>query len=41
MKEQQQQTKAELVRQVQQTSNPVAKRVLEKRISEIDKEVKK
>jgi len=41
MKLQQEQTKAEIVKQIQETNNPIVKRVLEKRLKEIDKDVKK
>jgi len=41
MKQQQEQTKAGIVRQIQETSNPIVKRVLEKRLKEIDKTVTK
>jgi len=41
MKQQQEQTKAEIVKQIQETNNPIIKRVLEKRLKEIDKTVTK
>ena len=33
--------KEELIKQIKETNNPIIKRVLEKRLKEIDKEVKK
>lgn len=41
MKQQQEQAKAEIVKQIQETNNPIIKRVLEKRLKEIDKTVTK
>lgn len=41
MNQHNEQIKAEIVKQIQETSNPIVKRVLEKRLKEIDKEVKK
>lgn len=39
MKQQQEQTKAEIVKQIQETNNPIIKRALEKRLKEIDETV--
>lgn len=33
--------KEELIKQIKETNNPIIKRVLEKRLKEIEKEVKK
>jgi hypothetical protein len=41
MKEQNDKIKAELINQIQRTKEPIIKRVLEKRLKEIEKEVKK
>ena len=41
MNQHNEQTKAEIVKQIQKTNNPIIKRVLEKRLKEIDKEIKK
>lgn len=41
MKEQKDQLKAEIVKQIQTTNDPIVKRVLEKRLKEIDKPVSK
>jgi len=35
------QLKSDLQKQIQETNNPIIKRVLEKRLKEIDKEVQK
>jgi hypothetical protein len=35
------QQKSEIVKQIQETNNPVVKRILEKRLKEIDKTVNK
>lgn len=41
MNQYKEQSKAALITQIQQTKDPIVKRVLEKRLEEIDKEVKK
>lgn len=41
MKQQQEQAKAEIAKQIQGTNNPIVKDILEKRLKEIDKTVKK
>lgn len=35
------QMKSDLVKQIQQISDPIIKRILEKRLKEIDKDIKK
>lgn len=41
MKQSNEQMKTELCKQIQQNNDPIIKRVLEKRLKEIDKDVKK
>jgi len=41
MKEQKEQLKQEVINQIRHTTDPMIKKVLEKRLKEIDKEVKK
>jgi hypothetical protein len=41
MNQHNEQIKAEIVKQIQETNNPIVKRVLEKRLKEIDKTVTK
>ena len=41
MKEQNDKIRTELVKQIQETNEPIIKRVLEKRLKELDKDVKK
>lgn len=41
MNQSNEQMKSDLSKQIQQTSDPIIKRVLEKRLKEINKEVKK
>lgn len=41
MQQHNEQTKAEIAKQIQETNNPIVKRVLEKRLKEIDKTVTK
>ena len=41
MKEQNEQIKADIAKIIQETNNPIVKRVLEKRLKEIDKTVTK